>query len=53
MAEISEHRRRLAGQAGVKAQKAGKPRSANSRERGTIYYDDWADGYDAAERGEV
>lgn len=45
MGDVSEHRRRLAYVAGTKARAAGKPAAANNREPGTIYYDDWWDGW--------
>lgn len=41
-----EHRRRLAYTAGRKAALAEKSRDKNNRQRGTIFYDDWADGWD-------
>lgn len=43
-----EYRCHLAAKAGAKAFAAGKPRSANNRERGTMFYDAWCDGYDHA-----
>ena len=43
---MSEYRRRQAYQAGRKAAEQGKPRSACNRERGTIFFDDWQDGYE-------
>ena len=45
MTDISYYRCRLAYEAGVKARQKGKPRSANNREPGTVYYDDWGDGW--------
>lgn len=45
MAKISEYRSMLAFRAGRKARLAGKPNTANNRERGTVYYDDWWDGW--------
>ena len=50
MKDISEHRRRMAWTAGKKAALSGKPRDTNNRTRGTIYFDDWADGWDEGER---
>lgn len=47
---MSEYRRKQAWEAGVKAQRAGKPPSACKRPRGTIFYDDWHDGYRWAEQ---
>lgn len=44
-AEISEYRRGLAWKAGQKARSADKGRETCNRERGTIYYDDWQDGW--------
>lgn len=40
-----DHRCRLAWRAGVKAAEAGKPMSSNNRPIGTVFYDDWCDGY--------
>lgn len=48
MSGVSEHRRHLAWNAGQKAFEAGKPKTANNRQRGTIYYDDWSDGWNDA-----
>ena len=45
MSNISEYRCILAFKAGRKARLAGKPITANNRERGTVYYDDWWDGW--------
>jgi len=45
---VSEYRRGQAWRAGKKAFESGKPKSANNRERGTIYYDDWWDGWNHA-----
>lgn len=42
---ISDYRRGLAWKAGHKAARAGNTATANNRQRGTIYYDDWADGW--------
>lgn len=47
---MTEYRRRLAFKAGRKAALIGRQRTANNRERGTIFYDDWSDGYDDGER---
>ena len=48
---VSDYRRNQAWKAGNKAAKAGKPRSTNNRQRGTIYYDDWCDGYEEGSYG--
>lgn len=48
MGNISEYRRRQASAAGQKAFRDGKARATNNRQRGTIYYDDWMDGWDYA-----
>lgn len=40
-----EHRCRLAWRAGIKAAEAGKHFRTNNRPRGTVFYDDWCDGY--------
>ncbi len=50
MADVSEYRRSLAAKAGYKAFKAGKPIETNNRQPCTIYYDDWCDGWRAAEQ---
>ena len=50
---MSEYRRIQASKAGAKAHAAGKPRSSCNRQRGTIFYDDWQDGYSASENGQV
>jgi hypothetical protein len=42
---MSEYRRRLAYEAGKKAALSGKPESANNRQPGTIFFDDWCDGW--------
>lgn len=42
---VSEYRRHLAWTAGKMAAKAGKSRATCNRENGTIYFDDWHDGY--------
>lgn len=42
---MSDHRREKAWQAGKKAGMAGKPATANNRQQGTIFYDDWHDGW--------
>lgn len=47
---MSDYHRRKAWQAGNKAFRDGLPRSACTRPQGTIYYDDWHDGYNDAER---
>ena len=46
---MSDYRRQQAWTAGNKAGKAGKPRESNNRQRGTIFYDDWADGWEEAD----
>lgn len=45
MGDVSEYRRRQAWFAGRKAAEANKPKTACNRQRGTIYYDDWMDGW--------
>lgn len=45
MQVISNYRSRLAFKAGRKARQLGKPSTANNREPGTVYYDDWWDGW--------
>ena len=45
MSDVSDYRRNLAWFAGVKAALAGKPVTANNRQNGTIYFDDWHDGW--------
>jgi hypothetical protein len=45
MKVISDYRSRLAYRAGKKAREQGKPATANNRERGTVYYDDWWAGW--------
>jgi hypothetical protein len=47
---VSNYRREQAWQAGKKAAHAGKPETANNREWGTIYFDDWADGWATGKR---
>lgn len=47
---MSEHRRRLAFKAGKKAALNGKPETENNRQRGTIFFDDWYDGWAEGER---
>lgn len=42
---MSDYRRNQAWQAGRKAAQQGKPLGANPRQRGTIYFDDWDDGW--------
>lgn len=46
MSGVSEYRRNQAWNAGAKARREGKPEAANNRQPGTIYYDDWHDGYE-------
>jgi hypothetical protein len=48
-----EYRCHLAAKAGAKAARAGKPRASNNRERGTMFYDAWMDGYDAVHNGDA
>ena len=43
---MTEHRRKQAWDAGAKAAREGKPRTACNRQRGTIFFDDWQDGYE-------
>lgn len=47
---MSEYQRIQASNAGMKAFREGKSSSACDRPRGTIFYDDWQDGYAAAEQ---
>lgn len=49
MAEVSEHRRHLAYHAGQVAAMAGKSREKCNRQPGTIYFDDWHDGFNSGE----
>lgn len=42
---MSDYRRSLAWKAGRKAAIAGKSENANNRQSGTIFYDDWCDGW--------
>jgi hypothetical protein len=46
---MSEYRRQLAWKAGAKAWRDGKPKSSCTRQRGTIFWDDWHDGFEHAE----
>ena len=48
MTGVSDRRRRAAWSAGYQARKDGKSPAANDRPQGTIYFDDWADGFQAA-----
>ena len=48
MDEVSDRRRNLAWLAGERAARQGKPASSCDRIRGTIYYDDWMDGFEHA-----
>lgn len=50
MEDISEHRRNLAWLAGDRAARNGKSEDACDRQPGTIYFDDWHDGYEAGLR---
>ena len=45
MNDVSDYRRNLAYNAGKKARQQNKPTSANNRQEGTIYADDWWDGW--------
>jgi ribosome modulation factor len=45
---MSDHRRRKAYVAGEQAARDGKGREACTRQRGTIFYDDWMDGWESA-----
>lgn len=45
MMGVSPYRRQLAYAAGKKARQQGKPTTANNRQEGTIYADDWWDGW--------
>jgi len=42
---MTEYRREQAWQAGHKARLANKPQTACNRQHGTIFYDDWHDGW--------
>lgn len=42
---MSEYRRTQAFQAGRRAGLAGRPEETNNRRRGTIFFDDWQDGW--------
>ena len=44
---MSDFRREQAWRAGAKASSEGKPETANSRQKGTVFYDDWWDGWNA------
>jgi hypothetical protein len=44
---MSDYRRNLAWKAGNKAALAGKGRHTCKRQPGTIFFDDWHDGFDA------
>lgn len=46
---MSDYRRQQAWTAGKKAALAGKPRSSCNRQRGTIFFDDWMDGFGEGE----
>ena len=46
MADVSDHRRNLAWLAGDRAARQGKSRETCTRMPGTIYFDDWHDGYE-------
>lgn len=47
---VSVYRRHLAWEAGRKAAMTDRPETANNRFPGTIFYDDWCDGYQAGKR---
>lgn len=47
---MSDYRRNLAWKAGRKAQRTGKSPETCNRQPGTIFFDDWHDGYRAAEQ---
>ena len=47
---MSDYRRMQAAKAGYKAALEGRPRSVCNRQRGTIFFDDWHDGYNEGER---
>lgn len=44
---MNDYRRGQAYLSGTKAARRGKPETANNRERGTIYFDDWWDGWNS------
>lgn len=46
---VSDYRRGQAWKAGKAAHQRGKPRASCKRQRGTIYFDDWHDGYNDSE----
>ena len=48
MNNVSDYRRGQAWTAGAKAQRNGKTKDACNREKGTIYFDDWHDGFEYA-----
>jgi hypothetical protein len=50
---MSEYRRHLAFKAGRKAALEGKPATANNREWGTIFFDDWDDGWNEGGRAKA
>lgn len=53
MIVVSEYRRSLAFKAGAKAAREMKPKGVCNREQGTIYYDDWHDGYNEVENARI
>lgn len=51
--DVSKYRRGLAWRAGVRAHQQGRTRETCDRPRGTIYFDDWQDGFSTSENGEI
>jgi len=47
MTDPSNTLRKRAWEAGRDAATAGKAETANRRQRGTIYFDDWFDGFES------
>ena len=47
---MSDYRREQAWKAGYKAARDGKSRETCNRRQGTIFWDDWHDGYNDGER---
>lgn len=45
---MSEHKRAKAFHQGAETYRAGQPRESCSLPRGTIYFDDWNDGFEEA-----
>jgi hypothetical protein len=50
MSTVNEYRRAKAWMAGKEAALEGASRTSCNREAGTIYFDDWHDGFDEGER---